>query len=59
MDLSAVVDASPPNHVIGLKIRGSLEKFAAFVLGIKAINADDHPRIISMGDRESQIGTTV
>jgi hypothetical protein len=54
MDLSAVVDPTPLNHVKSRKIIGSIEKFAAFgdILGIKEINAYSHPRIISMGDRE-------
>jgi hypothetical protein len=61
MDFSAVVDSTPLNHVKSVKIIGSIEKFAAFgdILGIKAINAYSDSRIISMGDRESQIGLIV
>jgi hypothetical protein len=41
MDLSAVVDATPLNHVNSRKIRGCMEKFVAFgdILGIEEMNA--------------------
>jgi hypothetical protein len=41
MDWSAVMDATPLNHVNSRKILDSIEKFAAFgdVLGIKERNA--------------------
>jgi hypothetical protein len=61
VDCRAGVDATPLNHVNSLRIIGSIENLAAFgdILGIKAINAYEHPRIISMGDREGQIGIRV
>jgi hypothetical protein len=41
MDLSAVIDVTPLNHVNSITIIRSIEKFAAFedILGIKEINA--------------------
>jgi hypothetical protein len=55
MDLSALVDSTPLNHVNSLTIIGSIGKFAAFedILGIKERNAYSHPRIGSMGDLEA------
>jgi hypothetical protein len=54
MDFSAVVDDTSLNHVNSPRILGSIEKLATFgnILGINETNADSHPRIILMRDRE-------